>query len=64
MWVDDMHVQQADSTPDDQIRGHVIDVKAQRKIEEIDQTLFWVGFNAGAADLQISYRVRILLLLP
>jgi len=43
---------------------HHFDIRAMRKIEEIDETLWWTAQNAGTATIQVFMRARILVLLP
>jgi len=65
MWVDDMlQVHKASVTNFPVTKDRVIDCKAQRKVEEIDETVFGIFTNAGNVDLDIRIRVRMLLLLP
>ena len=65
MYVDDSFREFGTSTPD---WGNVhipFDIRAMRKIEEIDDTLFFIMSNAGAdGTAQVYMRARILALLP
>jgi len=40
------------------------DIHSQRKIEELDQTLFFSSHNAGETTEQVYMRARVLALLP
>ena len=64
MFVDDALSLWAESSPDNATVERVIDVRAMRKIDEIDSTLLWVAHNAGTEPIQVAMRVRILILLP
>ena len=64
MFVDDIFNIWGETSPDVASIERKIDVKAMRKIDEIDSTLLWVAHNAGTEAIQIAVRVRMLLLLP
>jgi len=64
MWEDSLLAQTGTTAPDSQHVGRRFDIRSQRKMDEIDETLWWVAFNAGESTEQCFMRARVLVLLP
>jgi len=65
MHVDSLYSKPGDTTPDTKtVEGGPFDIRAMRKMEEIDQTLFFSAHNAGESTDIVYMRARILVLLP
>jgi len=64
MWEDSLLVQVGQLTPDNKAPSRRFDSKSQRKMDEIDETLWFSAFNAGESVDQVFMRARVLVLLP
>jgi len=64
MWEDPLLAQVGTTAPDSKAVSRRFDVRSQRKMDEIDETLWFSAFNAGESTDQVYMRARVLVKLP